>query len=104
MSDHANTEAKLSKLVSQAASDETLKTRLLHDTTNVLMENGIEIPAGTEPQATLDNDSITFRFAPQNGTSQLSESDLSQAVGGAKGQMYLVFTFKLVAVKTVSWS
>lgn len=101
MSDQANIEQKLSQLVNRAASDEALKTRLLNDTTNLLAENGIEIPAGSVANAKLDNNSITLRFEPQtsaDGTEELTESALANAVGG------LVFTFKLVAVKTVSWS
>jgi len=101
MSDQANTEEKLSQIVSRAASDETLKNRLLNDTTNLLAEHGVEIPAGTVAHAALDNNSITLRFDPQtsaDGTEELTESALASAVGG------LVFTFKLVAVKTISWS
>jgi hypothetical protein len=101
MSDQVNTEEKLSQIVSRAASDETLKNRLLNDTTNLLAEHGVEIPAGTVAHAALDNNSITLRFEPQtsaDGTEELTESALASAVGG------LVFTFKLVAVKTVSWS
>jgi hypothetical protein len=105
MSDQANTEAQLSQLVNRAASDETLKNRLLNDTTNLLVETGVEIPAGTMAHASLDNDEITLRFEPPtsaDGTEELNETALANAVGGAK--TFLVFTFKLVAVKTVSWS
>jgi hypothetical protein len=105
MSDQANTEAQLSQLVSRAASDEALKNRLLNDTTNLLVENGVEIPAGTVAHAALENDAITFRFEPPtsaDSAEELNESALANAVGGAG--MFLVFTFKLVAVKTVSWS
>jgi hypothetical protein len=100
MSERADIEEKLSRLASRAASDESLKDRLLHDTTRVLVENKVEIPAGTEPQATLDNDAITFQFAPLNGSSELTDQALSQAVGGAKdtkGTIYLVFKFKLAS-------
>jgi len=101
MSDQANIEEKLSQLVSRAASDGTLRNRLLNDTTNLLTENGIEIPAGTVAHAALDNDSINFRFEPgtsADGTEELTENALASAVGG------LTFLFKLVSVKTVSWS
>jgi hypothetical protein len=40
---------------------------------------------------------------PMKALQTLSDSELT-AVSGASGKMFLVFTFKLVAVKTVSWA
>ncbi len=41
---------------------------------------------------------------PNTGAIQLSDRDLQAVAAGGGGVMMLQFTFKLVAVKTVSWA
>jgi hypothetical protein len=100
-------EKKLSQLVNRASTDQNFKEKLVNDPAPLLRENGIEIPAGTEPRVVADKESISFEFVPQQFPSgaELTESDLSAVRGGgATGVTFLKFDFKLVAVKTVSWS
>src|SRR5262245_46798052 len=94
-------EEKLAQLVRQAWADKTLQATLLKDPTPYLRQNGIKVPEGLEARLQVEKDTVTLRFEPQrpaSGQSELSESALSNVTGG------LVFTFKLVAVKTVSWA
>lgn len=93
-------EEKLAQLVRQAWNDKALQATLLSDPTPYLRQNGIKIPEGVAARLQVDKDTISLRFEPRrpaDGQSELSESALNNVVGG------LVFTFKLVAVKTVSY-
>ena len=94
-------------MASRASTDQNFKQKLVNDPAPLLRENGIEIPEGTEPRVVADKESISFQFVPQqspNGT-ELTESALSAVTGGdSTGVIFLRFDFKLVAVKTVSWS
>jgi hypothetical protein len=90
---------KLSQLAERAWADEKLRNELLGDPMPLLQQNGIEIPKGFDVEVLASKDSISFNYTPQrpaNGA-ELPESTLDGVVGG-----YLVFTFKLVAVKTIS--
>jgi hypothetical protein len=90
---------KLSQLAERAWTNETLRNELLSDPTPVLQKDGIEIPKGFDVQVRSDKDSVSFNFVPQttpNG--ELPDSALENVTGG------LTFIFKLIAVKTVSWS
>jgi len=92
-------EERLAQLVRQAWSDKALQATLLSDPTPYLRENGIKIPEGLAAHLQVEKDTVTLRFEPQrptNGQSELTESTLDNVVGG-----FLVFQFKLVAVKTV---
>jgi hypothetical protein len=98
---------KLSQLAERAWTNEALRKELLSDPTLVIKENGIEIPKGFDVEALADKESISFNLVPQKqqDASELSDSNLEAITGGtgkSGGTMYLVFTFKLVAVKTVS--
>lgn len=91
-------EEKLSQLVRQAWADKALQAALLSDPTPYLREHGIAIPDGLEASLQVDKDTISLRFEPQKpaaGQSELTDSALNNVAGG-----FLVFTFKLVAVKT----
>jgi hypothetical protein len=100
------TEEKLSQLASRASTDQNFKQKLVNDPAPLLRENGIEIPEGAEPRVLADKESISFEFVPQQSSgAELTESALSAVTGGdATGATFLKFEFKLVAVKTVSWS
>lgn len=90
---------KLSQLAERAWANETLRNELLSDPAPVLQRDGIEIPKGFDVQVRSDKDSVSFNFVPQTAASgELPESALENVTGG------LTFIFKLVAVKTVSWS
>ena len=94
---------KLSELAERAWTDETLMNELLSDPAPVLQKNGIEIPEGQDVKVVADKESVSFNFVPQNSETgeELSDSALAAVAGGTT---FLTFTFKLVAVKTVSWS
>jgi hypothetical protein len=98
---------KLSQLAERAWTNEALKNELLSDPKRVIHENGIETPEGFDIEAVADRESISFNLVPQKqqDTGELSESNLEAVTGGTSnsggGAVYLVFTFKLVAVKTV---
>jgi len=92
-------EESLGQLLRQAWADKALQATLLSDPTSYLRKNGIKIPEGAEAHLQVDKDTISLRFEPQrssNGQSELSETALNNVTGG-----FLVFQFKLVAVKTV---
>jgi len=91
-------EESLGQLLRQAWADKALQATLLSDPTSYLRKNGIKIPEGAEAHLQVDKDTISLRFEPQRyrGQSELSETALNNVTGG-----FLVFQFKLVAVKTV---
>lgn len=94
-------EERLGQLVRQAWADKTLQATLLKDPTSYIRQNGIKVPDGLEAHLSVERDTISLRFEPQrpaDGQSELPESTLNNVVGG-----YLTFTFKLVAVKTITW-
>jgi hypothetical protein len=84
--------------------DKNLQNSLVHAPSEFLRENGVEIPDGLEVTVVTDKDSLSVRIQPQNSAAnhaELADSALEGVVGGAgSGQIYLVFKFKLVAVKT----
>lgn len=94
---------KLSQLAERAWSDEKLRNELLADPMPLLQQEGIDIPKGFDIAVLADKDSISFNYVPQKAAdgAELPDAALESMVGGA---MYLTFTFKLVAVKTVSWA
>jgi hypothetical protein len=92
-------EERLAQLVRQAWADKALQSTLLSDPTAYFRNNGITIPEGLEASLQVDKDTISLRLEPQrpaNGQSELTERALENVAGG-----FLVFQFKLVAVKTV---
>jgi len=94
-------EERLAQLVRQAWKDKALQATLLKDPTPYLKSNGIAIPEGLAARLQVEKDTVTLRLEPArpaNGQSELSDSALGNVTGG------LVFTFKLVQVKTVGWS
>ncbi len=98
---------KLSLLAERAWTNEALRNELLTDPMHVIQRDGIEIPEGFDVEALADKESISFNLVPQKheDAGELSESKLETVTGGAPssgGVIYLTFTFKLVAVKTVS--
>jgi hypothetical protein len=94
-------EEKISELVKRAAGDKKLQKGLLDDPSEFLRSNGIAIPQGLEATIATDKESLTLRLQPQRpagDNAELTEGALNNVVGG------LTFMFKLVAVKTISWS
>jgi hypothetical protein len=97
------TQEKVSHLVKRAMGDKKLQKSLLNSPSQFLRENGIEISADLEVTVATDKDSLSVRIQPQNSAAneaELTDDALEGVLGGAgSGKVYLVFTFKLVAVK-----
>jgi hypothetical protein len=100
---------KWSQLVTRAWADETLKQRLLSDPMPLLLEQGIEIPAGVEAHVVQDKDTISCMLQTQQlADGELTQGELSGVAGGtgktkaaSKGsskQEYLVFAMSQVFV------
>jgi hypothetical protein len=58
-----------------------------------------ELMSATLPTA----DATTTTDAPTAGIDAGATADAKGTTSSGSGQIYLVFTFKLVAVKTISW-
>jgi hypothetical protein len=94
------TEQRLAELMKSAWANEGSRQELLRDPTDFIRRSGIEIPEEFEVKVSAEKDSVSLRIIPNaSGEGELTDSSLSKVTGG-----YLVFNFKLVAVKTISWS
>lgn len=73
---------KYAQLVARAWKDDTFKQRLLQDPAEVLLEEGIAIPAGVEVRVVENSDSVFYLSLPPKPSEKLSEEQLDLVSGG----------------------
>jgi hypothetical protein len=84
----AENQQKWTQLAKRAQADDQLKQQLLNDPTPLILKEGMEIPVGATLRVVQDREHLkcifeTPRAATAGEGAEISESDLSRAVGGA---------------------
>jgi hypothetical protein len=82
--DHDEWEAKYSKLVAKAWTDEAFKERFLANPAAVLKEEGLEVPPYVQQVKVVEgNDSTLDLILPAKPSEELSEEDLQSFAAAA---------------------
>lgn len=80
---NGQTELKWTQLFAQVRTDKKLKKRLIEAPAAVLLEHGLEVPAGMEIRVVENTDKVTHLTLPAlSKAGELSEDELTQVSGG----------------------
>jgi hypothetical protein len=76
---------KLGEVIRKAWDDEAFMQRLLADATPVLIEHGVQLPAGMQVKAVTNSDKLSHLVIPPKPASRLSAEDLDGIAAGGGG-------------------
>ncbi|MEI6313345.1 MAG: NHLP leader peptide family RiPP precursor [Syntrophus sp. (in: bacteria)] len=77
---------KLGEVIKKAWNDEAFMQRLLEDATPVLIEHGVQLPAGMQVKAVTNSDKLSHFVIPPKPSTMLSDEDLDGVAAGMSQQ------------------
>lgn len=77
----SNRDKQWGHIVARAWADDTFRSRLLSDPGAVLLEHGLEVPAGARVKVLQDTTTVCHSVLPPSPAGDLSDEELSPVAG-----------------------